>query len=123
MDTGSGISVLSAKAAKRLNIRPVARGGHARGFGGDGKFEIVYGFLNRVDIGNVEIRSVPVYIRQFHVVNEQIDGYIGLSLISKFLTTIDYGDTSFTLRKKDDSDETILRKAAGAPLRLTRADF
>ena len=124
LDTGSGISVISQKAAEKLKIKPVARGGYARGFGGDGKFDIVYGFVNRVGIGGVEIRNVPVYIRHFHAANEQIDGYIGLSLISKFLTTIDYGNTSFTLRRKDGITETIDEKNALAlPLRLTSGGF
>lgn len=124
LDTGSGISVISEKTAQRLKIKPVARGGLARGFGGDGKFEIVYGFLNRVSIGDIEIRSVPVYIRQFHSINEDIDGYIGLSLISKFLTTIDYGATSFTLKKKNSIREQFDDKTALAlPLRLTSAGF
>lgn len=125
LDTGSGISVISERTAKRLKIKPVARGGLARGFGGDGKFEIVYGFLNRVNIGDLIIRNVPVYIRQFHSANEQIDGYIGLSLISKFLTTIDYGDSSFSLKKKDASvpDQFDEKGALALPLRLTSAGF
>lgn len=124
LDTGSGISVLSDKTAKKFKIRAVARGGLARGFGGDGKFEIVYGFINRVSIGEIDILNVPVYIREFHASNENIDGYIGLSLISKFLTTIDYGNTSFTLRKKDETWGEVFEKGALAlPLRLTSGGF
>jgi tetratricopeptide (TPR) repeat protein len=63
LDTGSGISVISRETAEKLNIKPITRGGLARAIGGDGKFEIVYGFLKSVDIGNVQIKSVPVYIR------------------------------------------------------------
>jgi predicted aspartyl protease/Flp pilus assembly protein TadD len=124
LDTGSGISVISKRTAKKLKIDPVASGGQARGFGGNGKFEIVYGFLNRVGIGDLNIKNVPVYIREFHAANEEIDGYIGLSLISKFLTTIDYGNTSFTLKKKDSASERFDDKDVLAmPLRLTSAGF
>ncbi len=73
----------------------------ARGIGGNGKFQIIYGFLRSVEIGNARIKNVPVYIRKFHTANEGIDGYIGLSLISKFLTTIDYGNLTFSLVRKD----------------------
>lgn len=124
LDTGSGISVISDKTAKRLNIKSVARGGKARGIGGDGKFEIVYGFLRSVNVGDVKIKNVPVYIRKFHTANESIDGYIGLSLISEFLTTIDYGDLTFDLEKKeiapkrDFSGDTL-----SLPLRLTSSGF
>lgn len=124
LDTGSGMSVISKQTAEKLGLSPVASGGKAKGFGGDGKFEIVYGFLNRVEIGDVGIKNVPVYIRPFHSINEGIDGYIGLSLISKFLTTIDYGNTSFSLLRKESSRDEI-RDSDGLvlPLRLTSGGF
>jgi len=43
LDTGSGMSVISDTTAKRLGLRPIARGGMARAVGGAGRFEIVYG--------------------------------------------------------------------------------
>lgn len=121
LDTGSGISVLSDETAKALKIRPVTKGGLAKGIGGDGKFEIVYGFVNQVDIGEVTVRNVPVYIRKFHS-DGKIDGYIGLSLISKFLTTVDYGSSTFELQRKD----TVAGEVADGvtvPLRLTSSGF
>ena len=125
LDTGSGISVISHETAERLKIKPVTRGGLARAIGGDGKFEIVYGFLKSVDIGDVQIQSVPVYIREFHANDEKIDGYIGLSLISKFLTTIDYGEKTFSLIRKDVADElnVVENKSLFLPLRLTSSGF
>ncbi len=124
LDTGSGISVISEKTAKRLNIKPVARGGHAKGIGGDGKFEIVYGLVRQIGLGDVVVRNVPVYIRKFHNSANEVDGYIGLSLISKFLTTVDYGDRSFVLtraggEKREVSDQAEL----SLPLRLTSSGF
>lgn len=124
LDTGSGISVISHKTSERLKIKPVTKGGLARAIGGDGKFEIVYGFLKSVEIGDVKIKNVPVYIREFHNKNEQIDGYIGLSLISKFLTTIDYGTRSFSLLKKDEvRDDKQAAENTTLPLRLTSSGF
>lgn len=124
LDTGSGISVLSEDTANRLKIKPVTRGGFARGIGGDGKFEIVYGFLREVGIGEVSIRNVPVYLRKFHHTGQKIDGYIGLALISKFLATIDYGNQTFSLTKRD-SDTRGFREQAdpSLPLRLTSSGF
>ncbi len=125
LDTGAGISVLSEETAKRLKIEPVARGGSARGVGGDGKFDIVYGFLKSIYIGDVKIKSVPVYIRKIHAENEETDGYIGLSLISKFLTTIDYGDKIFELSDKTlaDNRQNGSEKDLSIPLRLTSSGF
>jgi len=123
LDTGSGISVISNKTASLLKIKPVARGGFAKGIGGDGKFEIVYGFLRQVGIGGVKVRNVPVYIREFHNTNEDIDGYIGLSLISKFLTTLDYGSRTFDLRKRGDYGPQTTADTVSLPLRLTSSGF
>ena len=124
LDTGSGISVISETTAQRLKIKPVSKGGLARAVGGSGKFEIVYGFLRTVELGDVRVRNVPVYIRKFHDDSERVDGYIGLSLISKFLTTIDYGKSTFILTKKDkNSTENFEKEAIALPLRLTSSGF
>ncbi len=125
LDTGSGISVISRETAERMNIKSVTRGGLARAIGGNGKFEIIYGFLKSVNIGDVQIRSVPVYIRDFHENDERIDGYIGLSLISKFLTTLDYGNKTFSLVRRDNSDsiESVSSSGVFLPLRLTSSGF
>lgn len=103
LDTGSGMSVISEATAKKLGIRPVARGGLARAVGGGGKFEIVYGFLSSLDIGDVRVERVPVYIRQFYDAKVPVDGYIGLSVISNFIATVDYGSGTFSLLRNTES--------------------
>src|ERR1700754_396500 len=105
LDTGSGMSVLSEETAKRLNIRPVARGGLARAVGGGGKFEIVYGYLSSIEMGEVRVENVPVYIRKFFDANIPVDGYLGLSVISKFLAAIDYGTRRMSLVRQNQADE------------------
>ena len=105
LDTGSGMSVISEETAKRLNIRPVARGGLARAVGGGGKFEIVYGYLSSIEIGAVRVESVPVYIRKFFDTNIPVDGYLGLSVISKFLASIDYGTRRMSLVRQNQTDQ------------------
>ncbi len=124
LDTGSGASVISQETARRLNIKTISRGGSARAIGGNGKFEIVYGFLKSINIGDVKIKNVPVYIRKFHSNNEQIDGYIGLSLISKFLTTLDYGNLTFSLKRNDsENNKKPVTNDLSLPLRLTSSGF
>lgn len=105
LDTGSGMSVISEETAKRLNIRPVARGGLARAVGGGGKFEIVYGYLSSIEVGEVRVESVPVYIRKFFDTNIPVDGYLGLSVISKFLASLDYGTRRMSLVRQNQADE------------------
>ena len=105
LDTGSGMSVISDETAKRLNIRPVARGGLARAVGGGGKFEIVYGYLSSLELGDVKVQSVPVYIRKFFDTNIPVDGYLGLSVISKYLAAVDYGTRRMSLVRQNQSNQ------------------
>ncbi len=106
LDTGSGMSVISEETAKKLGLRPVARGGLARAVGGGGKFEIVYGFLSSLEVGEVKIDSVPVYIRHFFDDDNPVDGYLGLSVISRFIASVDYGTNTFSLRRPVNSMES-----------------
>jgi predicted aspartyl protease/Flp pilus assembly protein TadD len=105
LDTGSGMSVISEQTAKRLGIKPVAKGGLARAVGGGGKFEIVYGFLDSVEIGNAKVSNVPVYIRKFFDNQIPVDGYLGLSVVAKYLTSIDYGTRRMSLVRQHQTDE------------------
>jgi predicted aspartyl protease len=104
LDTGSGMSVVSDQTAKRLGLKPVARGGLARAVGGGGKFEIVYGYLNSIEIGDIKVENVPIYIRHFFDTNIPVDGYLGLSVISKFLTSLNYGTRQMSLVRQNQSD-------------------
>jgi tetratricopeptide (TPR) repeat protein len=107
LDTGSGMSVVSEETAKKLGLRAVARGGLARAVGGGGRFEIVYGFVHSLDVGGVRIENVPVYIRHFFDDKTPIDGYLGLSVISKFIASVDYGENIFTLRRLSEANTDL----------------
>jgi predicted aspartyl protease/cytochrome c-type biogenesis protein CcmH/NrfG len=99
VDTGSGMCVLSTQTAERMNIKPVAQGGLARAVGGGGRFEIVYGFLTSLQMGEVRVENVPVYIRHFHNQHEAVDGYIGLSVLAKYVASFDYGTQQMALTR------------------------
>ena len=105
LDTGSGMSVISEQTAKKLGIKPVAKGGLARAVGGGGKFEIVYGFVNSIEIGGARVDNVPVYIRKFFDSQIPVDGYLGLSVVSKFLASIDYGTRRMSLVRQNQTDQ------------------
>ncbi|HEX8720047.1 MAG TPA: aspartyl protease family protein [Pyrinomonadaceae bacterium] len=127
IDTGAGMCVISNKAAERLGLKPVARGGMARAVGGEGRFEIVYGFLQSVSIGEARVEHVPVYIRQFHNEQEPVDGYVGLSILGKYLTVIDYGARRLQLLRDEESRRAAAASASPAsvevPMRTTSSGF
>jgi predicted aspartyl protease/Tfp pilus assembly protein PilF len=125
LDTGSSVTVVSEKTAKEIGMKPVASGGQASAIGGTGKFNIVYGFLNSIGIGDCRIRNVPIYIRKFHDQAETVDGFIGLAVISRFLTTLDYENSSLTLVKNDEKEvaKVFTENDLSIPLRLTTSGF
>lgn len=100
LDTGSGMSVISENTARKLGLRPVARGGMARAVGGGGKFEIVYAYLASIGIGEARVENVPVYIRHFFDENVPVDGYIGISALGDFVTSVDYATRNLTLTRQ-----------------------
>lgn len=104
LDTGSGMSVISQQTAKRLGLQPISRGGMARAVGGAGKFEIVYGFLSSLEVGEVRVENIPVYIRHFYDDKVPVDGYLGLSVITRFFASVDYGERTFKLVKPRQTD-------------------
>jgi tetratricopeptide (TPR) repeat protein len=112
VDTGASLSVLSDKAAERLGIYPVARGGNARAVGGSGSFGIVYGVLDSLAMGEARVDLVPVYIRTVHHSDEmpeedRADGYLGLSVLANYAATIDYKARTMTLDRTALSADTV----------------
>jgi predicted aspartyl protease len=93
-----------------------------------------------LDIGDVKVENVPVYIRRFYDDKVPVDGYLGLSVISKFVASIDYGDHSFTLARQQSEggtpwsttfrdsnpprpDDPLLPATFEIPLRTTSSGF
>ena len=126
VDTGAGMCVVSTSAAERLGLRPVARGGYGRAIGGGGRFEIVYGFLQSVQLGEARVENVPVYFRQLLNAQDPVDGYIGLSLLSKYVTTFDYEARTMGMLRGDALPEYTPDKpppGAAVPIRVTSSGF
>jgi predicted aspartyl protease len=125
VDTGSGFTVISKEGAKRFGVPELARGGKSQGVGGSGKFPIVYGLIKSIQIGGIRVRMVPCFIRPFHggadrPPEERAEGFIGLSILSHFLTELDYKEARMRL---DRSPDRALAKAPGVsivPFRTTQ---
>jgi predicted aspartyl protease/thioredoxin-like negative regulator of GroEL len=107
LDTGSGMSVLSEDTARKLGLSAVARGGLARAVGGGGRFEIVYGYLKSIDIGELRVTNVPVYIRHFFDEHNHVDGYLGIAALSRVVATVDYGARRITLVRQRGAETDL----------------
>ncbi len=127
IDTGSGFTVISKEAAKRFKVSELARGGTSQGVGGDGQFKIVYGLINSIELGDAKIKAVPCFIRPFHGSKEKgdaerADGFIGLSILSHFLTELDYHAEVMRLDRSNDKTSQVAFSpdAAVIPFRTTQ---
>ncbi len=122
IDTGASLSVISEKAAEKLGVRAVAKGGNARAVGGSGSFPIVYTVLEDLTIGDARIDMVPAYIRTVHVTEEtpeaeRPDGYLGLSVLSNYAVTLDYQNRTLTFdRTTPRAEKTPTEAAATEPV-------
>ncbi|HEX7314302.1 MAG TPA: aspartyl protease family protein [Pyrinomonadaceae bacterium] len=127
VDTGAGMCVISDVAADKMGIRSVARGGMARAVGGEGRFEIVYGFLQSLHVGDAKVERVPVYIRKFYNEQEPVDGYIGLSVLGKYMTVVDYGGRQMLLMRDEEARRAAAQpaspKSIEVPIRTTSSGF
>ena len=119
LDTGSGMSVISDETARKLGVKAVARGGLARAVGGGGRFEIVYGYLNTIEIGEVRVSNVPVYIRRFFDEYNPVDGYLGIAVLSRLVLAVDYGTRSMTITRQRaaESDVGTVTSGEGKPVK------
>jgi predicted aspartyl protease/Tfp pilus assembly protein PilF len=113
IDTGSGFTVISKDAAKRFGVSEIARGGRSQGVGGSGKFQIVYGLIKSLQIGEAKVRMIPCFVRPFHgdgdrPAQERADGFIGLSVLSHFLTELDYKGARMRLDRNDNRSGAIV---------------
>jgi tetratricopeptide (TPR) repeat protein len=115
LDTGSGMSVLSEEAARKIGVKAVARGGMARAVGGGGRFEIVYGYVNTVEVGDLRVENVPVYIRHFFDRENPVDGYLGIAALGRLVTVIDYGARRLTLIRQRSSEAADLGTVINRP--------
>lgn len=125
VDTGSGFTVISKEAAKHFGVSELARGGKSQGVGGSGKFQIVYGLIKSLQIGGVRVRMVPCFIRPFHGAadrpkDERAEGFIGLSILSHFLTELDYKESRMRLDRSDNRSPIAISSGTIIPFRTTQ---
>lgn len=134
LDTGSGMSVVSEETAQRLGMKPIARGGMARAIGGGGRFEIVYGCLDSLELGDIRVSNVPVYIRHFYDGHNPVDGYLGISALARLVTSVDYGSRRMTFARYHGitdlstivdrpAQNVTTRPGIDIPLRTTSSGF
>jgi hypothetical protein len=133
-DTGADSFILNNKVAAEMGIEWVSK---AMGsFGGGKKSEVGFGKVERVRIGDITLKQVPVAIiptEQFSAGFEggkyTLGGFIGTAALKQFLSTIDYKNSRLILRERTNESVAKLRQglegriAAEVPFVLKATHF
>lgn len=133
-DTGADTFILDNELAAEMGIEWVSK---AMGtFGGGRKSEVGFGKVERVRIGNITLKQVPVAIlptRRFSAGFESgkytLSGFIGTAALKQFMSTIDYKNCRLILRERTKANVEKLRKelegrmAAEVPFVLKATHF
>jgi hypothetical protein len=107
IDTGGDSFVLDNKIAGSLGIEPISS--MTGTFGGGKQAEVGFSRAERLQIGDVTIKSVPLALlptqRFSGLTGSQytIGGILGTRVLQQFLSTIDYVNGKLILRKKSAS--------------------
>ena len=117
-DTGGDILILDEEVAKALGVVSVASASGRFGGGMVGQFG--FGKVERVTVGSVTIRDVPVMImpaKRFTFDRKYpLSGIFGTALTRKFLTTLDYRNQKLILRARTAENARAIRRAIGGDL-------
>jgi len=133
-DTGADAFILDNEIAAEMGVEWVSK---AMGdFGGGKKSEVGFGKVERVKIGDVTLKQVPVAIlptKRFSMGFENgkytLGGFIGTVALKQFLATIDYKNDRLILRERTDESVVKLRRelegriAAEVPFVLKATHF
>lgn len=133
-DTGADAFILDNEVAAEMGIEWVSK---AMGsFGGGKKSEVGFGKVERVKIGDVTLKQVPVAIlptKHFSAGFENgkytLGGFIGTAALKQFLSTLDYKNGRLILRERTKKSVEKLKEelegriAAEVPFVLKATHF
>jgi hypothetical protein len=133
-DTGADSFVLDNEVAAEMGIEWVSK---AMGsFGGGKKSEVGFGRIERVKIGDITLKQVPVAIlptKRFSAGFEggkyTLGGFIGTAALKQFLSTLDYKNGRMILRERTEENMAKLKEelegriAAEVPFVLKATHF
>jgi predicted aspartyl protease len=99
IDTGASQTALSQKLARDLGLKAITTT-VMHGVGGSGKVDSNIYRIDRLQIGEVSIKDLPVGTFDDPLVSQIADGIIGTSMLSDFIVTINYPDSRIELTHK-----------------------
>ncbi len=118
IDTGASELFLDTRFAEKLGVPQF--GSTTRAFAGGKQASIGHGRLNSIQLGEFEIKNLPVVVKERRPLGiapggETPIGVIGTVVFYHFFTTLDYPNGELVLRRKTDQVRAELARRAEAP--------
>jgi predicted aspartyl protease len=89
IDTGAGGLLVSRSVAQHAGLKPLVQT-KVGGIGDEGDKAAYTAYADSIRIGNLEFQNCIVEVLDARRVVEDIDGLIGMDVLSRFLVTLDY---------------------------------
>ena len=120
LDTGGDRLYLDEGLADQLDIKVIAKRRSKYAYTGGQTVDEPLGVADRVQLGEVTLRNVPVIVAKWKARGIKSDGVVTTQMLKQFLATIDYDRKEITLRERNASGKTQLLASLGgkAPLAL-----
>ena len=100
LDTGGDRLYLDESLAEKAQIRIITDTQSKYAYTGGKVVKEPLGVAHTVQLGNVELRNVPVTIAQWKANGPTTDGVLGTAILKQFLTTIDYKNSKIIFRPR-----------------------
>src|SRR4029078_8776857 len=113
LDTGGDRLYLDEGLADKLGIKVVSKRTSKYAYTAGETVEEPLGVADRVKMGEVTLRNVPVIVAQWKSRGVKTDGVVTTQLLKQFLTTFDNVNKRVTLRERSARGQQQLREFFG----------
>jgi Aspartyl protease len=113
LDSGGDRLYLDEGLAEKLGIKVVTKRRSKYAYTGGETVEEPLGVADRVRMGEVTLRNVPVIVAKWKARGIKSDGVVTTQLLKQFLATVDYVNKRITLRERSDRGRRQLMESFG----------
>jgi len=120
LDTGGDRLYLDEGVAQSLGIKTISKRRSRYAYTKGEYVDEPLGVADRVKLGAVTLRNVPVIVAKWKVLGQKTDGVVTTQMLKQFLSTVDYSNKRITLRERSDRGKRQLMETFGgqAPIEL-----
>jgi len=113
LDTGGDRMYLDEGLAEPLGIKVVTTRRSRYAYTAGETVEEPLGVADKVQMGEVTLRNVPVIVAKWKARGVKSDGVVTLQMLKQFLTTVDYNNKRITLRERSEKGRRQLLATYG----------